>query len=371
MIDVPELGPHDALVMVMAAGVNFNNVWAARGMPVDVTKTQARWGEPTDFHIVGSDASGVVYAVGADVTNVKVGDRVVVHAGQWDPDDPRSLAGQRPRARAIRSASGATTRAGARSRSSPRCRRISACPKAEHLTWEEAAAPTLTGATAYRMLFGWPPNTVQPGDVVLVWGGSGGLGLARRSSSSMNAGGRAVAVVCSDEKGEYCEDARRGRLRQPQGVLALGRPAGVGLARVEGVVRRREGVRQGDLGRAGGDGRARRSCSSIPAQDTIPTSNFVCDRGGMIVICAGTTGYDTMVDVRYLWYMQKRYQGSHLFNDEQAAAFNDLVIDGQGPTTLGQTYAYDEVGHVAPADGRRQAPRGQRGGAGQRARARA
>ncbi len=50
--------------MVMAAGVNFNNVWAARGVPVDVTKTQARWGEPTEFHIVGSDAAGVVYAVG-------------------------------------------------------------------------------------------------------------------------------------------------------------------------------------------------------------------------------------------------------------------------------------------------------------------
>ena len=45
--------------------MNFNNVWAARGVPVDVTKTQARWGEPTDFHIVGSDAAGVVYAVGA------------------------------------------------------------------------------------------------------------------------------------------------------------------------------------------------------------------------------------------------------------------------------------------------------------------
>ena len=62
-----------------------------------------------------------------------------------------------------------------------------------------------------------------------------------------------------------------------------------------------------------------------PGQDTIPTSIFVADRGGMVVICAGTSGYDTMVDVRYLWYMQKRYQGSHLFNDEQAAAFNELV----------------------------------------------
>src|SRR5947208_10698731 len=88
VIDVPQIGPGEALVMVMAAGVNFNNVWAARGVPVDVTKTQARWGEPTDFHIVGSDASGIVYAVGADVTNVAVGEHVVVHAGQWDPADP-------------------------------------------------------------------------------------------------------------------------------------------------------------------------------------------------------------------------------------------------------------------------------------------
>ena len=82
--------------MLFAAGINFNNVWAARGVPVDVTKTQARWNEPTDFHIVGSDASGVVCAVGSEVTNVKVGDRVVVHAGQWDLDDPWLIGGGDP-----------------------------------------------------------------------------------------------------------------------------------------------------------------------------------------------------------------------------------------------------------------------------------
>ena len=96
VIDVPEIGPDDALVLVMAAGVNFNNVWAARGVPVDVTKTQARWGEPTDFHIVGSDAAGVVFAVGDRVTDVRVGDRVVVHAGQWDLDDPWVTGGNDP-----------------------------------------------------------------------------------------------------------------------------------------------------------------------------------------------------------------------------------------------------------------------------------
>src|SRR5213592_3913426 len=84
VIDVPELGPRDVLVATMAAGVNFNNVWAARGVPIDVTKGQARWGEPSEFHIVGSDASGIVYAVGEEVGSVGIGDAVVVHPGQWD-----------------------------------------------------------------------------------------------------------------------------------------------------------------------------------------------------------------------------------------------------------------------------------------------
>jgi crotonyl-CoA carboxylase/reductase len=91
-----------------------------------------------------------------------------------------------------------------------------------------------------------------------------------------------------------------------------------------------------------------------PGEDTIPTSIFVADRGAMVVICAGTTGYDTMVDVRYLWYMQKRYQGSHLFNDEQAAAFNDLVVARELETTLGHTYRYEEAGlvHQLMGDGK-------------------
>src|SRR6476660_7547032 len=96
VIDVPELGPRDVLVATMAAGVNFNNVWAARGIPIDVTKGQARWGEPTEFHIVGSDASGVVYAVGSDVRGVAVGDEVVVPPGQWNLDDPWVASGEDP-----------------------------------------------------------------------------------------------------------------------------------------------------------------------------------------------------------------------------------------------------------------------------------
>jgi crotonyl-CoA carboxylase/reductase len=354
VIDVPEIGPNEALVMVMAAGVNFNNVWAARGVPVDVTKTQARWGEPTDFHIVGSDAAGIVYSVGPDVTNVNVGDRVVVHAGQWDVDDPW-VAGKDPGLAASFRVWGYDTCWGSFAQFT-KVQAHQCLPKAEHLTWEEAAAPTLTGGTAYRMLHGWPPNTVSDGEVVLVWGGSGGLGSMAIQLVTL-AGGRAVAVVSSDEKGEYCK--RLGavgyvnRMRFDHWGVP---PAWNDPAWKEWF----EGAKA--FGKAVWEALGERTSPRIvfehPAQDTIPTSNFVCDRGGMVVICAGTTGYDTMIDVRYLWYLQKRYQGSHLFNDEQAAAFNDLVRDRKVSTTLGETYVYDETGAVHQMMGGGELPEG-------------
>src|SRR5438128_5419041 len=96
VIDTPHPGPGEALVLVMAAGINYNNVWAARGIPLDVTKVHGKYGEPTDFHIGGSDASGVVWAAGDGVSNVAVGDHVVVHPAQWDADDPGLAAGTDP-----------------------------------------------------------------------------------------------------------------------------------------------------------------------------------------------------------------------------------------------------------------------------------
>jgi crotonyl-CoA carboxylase/reductase len=355
VIDVPELGQHDALVMVMAAGVNFNNVWAARGVPVDVTRTQARWGEPTEFHIVGSDASGVVYAVGERVTNVKVGDRVVVHAGQWDHDDPWVEAGGDPGLAPSFRVWGYDSCWGSFAQFA-KVQAHQCLPKAEHLTWEEAAAPTLTGATAYRMLHGWPPHDVREGDVVLVWGGSGGLGSLAIQLVSL-AGGRAVAVVSSDQKGEYAKQLGAVGYVDRTRFDHWGVPPAWDSPEWKGWF---EGAKA--FGKAVWDVIGERTSPRIvfehPGQDTIPTSIFVCDRGGMVVICAGTTGYDTMVDVRYLWYMQKRYQGSHLFNDQQAAAFNDLVREGKVTSTLGHTYPYPEAGRVHQMMGEGRLPQG-------------
>jgi crotonyl-CoA carboxylase/reductase len=355
VLDVPELGPRDVLVATMAAGVNFNNVWAARGVPVDVTKTQARWGEPTDFHIVGSDASGIVYATGAEVTSVQVGDHVTVHPGQWDLDDPWITAGKDPGLAATFRVWGYDTCWGSMAQFT-KVQDHQCMPKAEHLTWEEAAAPTLTGGTAYRMLYGWPPNTVQEGDPVLVWGGSGGLGSLAVQLVT-NAGGRAVAVVSSDEKGEYAKSMGAVGFVNRKGFDHWGVPPAWDSPDWKGWL---DGAKA--FGKAFWDALGEKTSPRIvfehPGQDTIPTSNFVCDRGGMIVICAGTTGYDTMIDVRYLWYMQKRYQGSHLMNDEQAFAFNDLVRERKVVTTLGHAYAYDEIPEAHQLMGDGQLPEG-------------
>ncbi len=82
VVETPKLEADEVLVMVMAAGVNYNGVWAGLGKPIspfDVHKAE--------YHIAGSDAAGVVWAIGARVKRWKVGDEVVVHCNQDDGDD--------------------------------------------------------------------------------------------------------------------------------------------------------------------------------------------------------------------------------------------------------------------------------------------
>jgi crotonyl-CoA carboxylase/reductase len=83
-----------------------------------------------------------------------------------------------------------------------------------------------------------------------------------------------------------------------------------------------------------------------PGEATLPTSGFVCDIGGMVVICAGTSGYNITMDLRYHWMMQKRLQGSHLANDTQAEALNQLVLARKVDPCLSGTYSFDEIGYA-------------------------
>ncbi|MDA0218324.1 MAG: crotonyl-CoA carboxylase/reductase [Proteobacteria bacterium] len=344
VIPVPQIGPDEVLIWNMATGINYNNVWAALGFPVDViAERQKNLGESEDFHAGGSDCSGIVFKVGSAVTNVKPGDEVVVHSGWWRPDDPWVLSGKDPMLADSTRIWGYQTNYGSYCQFA-KAQAHQCQPKPKHLSWEEAGCYLLCASTAYRMLMGWAPNTIQKDDVVLVWGAAGGLGTyALQITRAL--GGKAVAVVSDDAKRQFCLD---------NGAV--------------GVINRNDFDHWGKMpdteskeygtwakgarafGKAIWDAVGEKVSPQIvfehPGESTLPTSGFVAATGGMIVICAGTTGYNITMDLRYHWMRQKRLQGSHLSNDEQAAAVNQLMIDKKIDPCLSETFSFDEIGHA-------------------------
>lgn len=80
-----------------------------------------------------------------------------------------------------------------------------------------------------------------------------------------------------------------------------------------------------------------------PGETTIPTSVLVCDTGGMVVVCAGTSGYAAQADLRYLWMRQKRLQGSHFANDVQAREYNELVMSKDVDPCLSATFSFEDI----------------------------
>jgi crotonyl-CoA carboxylase/reductase len=343
-VDVPVLKPKEILIASMAAGINFNNVWAARGIPIDVIKVRQRRGEPYDFHIGGSDVAGIVYAVGEDVKDVKVSDEVVVHHGGWNDDDPWVKSGKDPMLAPSATIWGYDTNFGSFGQFCV-AQEHQVLPKAPHLTWEEAAAATLVGTTAYRMLLGWEGNALKKDDIVLVWGGAGGLGSQAIQLAKIH-GAKAVAVVSGESKGEFCKKLGAAGYINRKDFDHWGIPPH--WTDEEGQKTWTAGCRA--FGKAVWDALGERKNPDIvfehPGEETIPTSIFVCEAGGMVVICAGTTGYSAMVDLRYHWVRQKRLQGSHGTNDEQARAYNQLVLDKKIDPCLGKLYSFDEIGQA-------------------------
>ena len=245
---IPELAPHDVLVYVMAAGVNYNNVWAAMGIPIDVIKTRQKKGEREDFHVGGSDASGVVWAIGSAVTSVAVGDDVVVHCGMWEVPD--GYAGD-PMFHPTQRIWGYESNWGSFAQYT-RVQDHQCVPKPPDLTWEQAAAYMLVGATAYRMLHGWSPNVVRDGDPVLIWGGAGGLGSMAIQIVRGQAGGRRDRDGGVGRRQEsVLQAARRGRRDRSAQVRSLGQaPALVRRHRDGPVAQGRARVWRRVLGRA-------------------------------------------------------------------------------------------------------------------------
>jgi crotonyl-CoA carboxylase/reductase len=341
-IPVPAVGPRQVLVQIMAAGVNYNGVWAASGRPVDVIGLRMRAGAREDYHVAGSDGAGIVWSVGSDVKRVKVGDQVVLSPSRFDPYAEDIIAGTDSTLSSSLLAYGYETNFGSFAQYTVvddyQCH-----PKPSRLNWAEAASYMLCGGTAYRQLLGWPPNTVTPGCPVLIWGGAGALGsMAIQLTRSF--GGIAIAVVSDEARAEHCMRlGAKGVIRRDQ-FSHWGRLPD--LDDRQAMKAWNEQVRM--FGRkfweALGEQRNPRIVFEHSGEGTIPTSMYICDIGGMVVTCGGTSGYNGDLDLRYLWMRQKRLQGSHGATLREYAAFNQLIASGAIEPCLSDVVPLPEAG---------------------------
>ncbi len=334
VVETPELDSHDVLVMVMASGVNYNGVWAGLGKPVSVFDMHG-----AEYHIAGSDAAGIVWAVGSKVKRWKVGDEVVVHCNQDDGDDEECNGGD-PMFSTSQRIWGYETPDGAFAQFT-RVQDRQLMPRPQHLTWEESGCYTLVHATAYRMLFGHRPHILRPGQNVLVWGASGGLGSMAIQIIAA-AGANAIGVISDPDKEEF--------------VKQLG---------AMGTINRKNFNCWGQLPKVGSDefktwmNEAKKFGKAIfeytgkgnevdlvfehPGESTFPVSCLVAKRGGMVVFCAGTTGFNLTFDARFVWMRQKRIQGSHFANLMQASQANKLVVDRRIDPCMSEVHTWDDI----------------------------
>jgi crotonyl-CoA reductase len=342
-VPLPPLGPNEVLIAPMASAINYNTVWTSLFEPVSTFSFLERFGKESDlgarhdlpYHVVGSDAAAVVLRTGPGVTQWKPGDRVTVHCNYVDLEQPHghedSMLDPAQRIWGFETNFGSLADI-----SMVKANQL--MPMPTHLAWEEAASLGLVMATSYRMLVGSNAAQMKQGDIVLIWGASGGIG-GFATQFVLNGGGIPVCVVSSEEKAELLR--RTG---------------------VEHVIdRKAEGYRFHDQDGAPDYAEMRRLGKKIrelvgqdpdivfehPGRTTFGASVLVCKRGGTIVTCASTSGYLHEYDNRHLWMRLKRIVGSHFANYNEAWQANRLVDLGMIHPTLSETRPLEEVGEAA------------------------
>jgi crotonyl-CoA reductase len=340
---LPELAPDEAYVAVMASSINFNTVWTSIFEPLPTFGFLKRlgresvWGARHDqpFHVMGSDASGVVLRTGSAVRNWKAGDKVTVHCNYVDDQDPSahddSMLATNQRIWGFESNFGGLAEIAV-------VKANQLMPKAAHLTWEEAAVNALCNSTSYRMIVSPNGSQMTQGQTVLVWGASGGIG-AYACQYVLNGGGTPVGVVSSPERAALLHD--------------------MGVEHV--IDRKAEGYKfwndegEQDPGEWKRLGKKIRELTGTdpdivfehPGRSTMGASVFVAKRGGMIITCAATSGFMIEYDNRYLWMNLKTLKGCHFANYREAWEANRLVCEGKIHPTLSQTYALADTGEAA------------------------
>src|SRR5829696_8719384 len=343
-VPVPELAPGEALVAVMASAINYNTVWTSIFEPVSTFSFLERYGRLSEYtkrhdlpyHVVGSDLAGVVLRVGPGVNKWKPGDEVVAHCLSVELEDPAghddTMMDPQQRIWGFETNFGGLAELAL-------VKSNQLMPKPGHLSWEEAAAPGLVNSTAYRQLVSHNGANMKQGDVVLIWGASGGLG-SYATQMALNGGAIPVCVVSSPEKAAI--------VRAMGAELVIDRSQeDYRFWKDEDTQDPKEWQRLGKKIRELTGGDDVDIVFEHPGRETFGASVYVAKKGGTIVTCASTTGYMHSYDNRYLWMNLKRIIGSHFANYKEAWEANRLIDRGLIHPTLSKVYAMEDVGQAA------------------------
>jgi crotonyl-CoA reductase len=342
-VPVPAPGPGEALVAVMASAVNYNTVWTSIFEPVSTFGFLQKYGRLSPlakrhdlpYHVVGSDLAGVVLRTGPGVYAWRPGQEVVAHclSVELERPDGHNDTMLDPEQRIW----GYETNFGGMAELAL-VKANQLMPKATHLSWEEAACPGLVNSTAYRQLVSRNGADLKQGDVVLIWGASGGLG-SYATQLALNGGAIPVCVVSSPDKADLC--------RAMGAELIIDR-----LAEAYQFWRDATTQDQGEWRRLGArireltGGEDPDIVFEHPGRETFGASTFVARKGGTIVSCASTSGFMHEYDNRYLWMNLKRIIGSHFANYREAWEANRLIQKGAIHPTLSKTYPLERVGQA-------------------------
>lgn len=342
-VPTPELAPDECLVAVMASSINFNTVWSAIFEPVSTFGSLARlaresdWAKrhDLDYHVLGSDAAGVVLRVGTAVRNWKPGDRITAHCNHLDDQDP-SAHDDSMMATNQRIWGYETNFGGLAELAVLKANQL--MPKPKHLSWEESAVNALCSSTSYRMLVSKNGAAMKQGDVVLIWGATGGIG-AYAVQYVLNGGGIPVGVVSSPEKAKILHEL---------GCDAVidRKTANYKFWNDDNTHNESEWRRLGkDIrGLVGEDPDI---VFEHPGRSTFGASMYVVKRGGTVVTCAATSGFMLEFDNRHFWMRLKRLVGSHFANYREAWDANRLMCKGMIHPVLSQVFSLEETGLAA------------------------
>ena len=343
-VPTPELGPGEALVAVMASAINYNTVWTAIFEPMSTFGFLQRYGRTSPlarrhdlpYHVVGSDLAGVVLRTGDGVNAWRPGDEVVAHCLSVELEHPDghndTMLDPEQRIWGFE-----TNFGGLAELALVKANQL--MPKPAHLSWEEAACPGLVNSTAYRQLVSRNGAGMKQGDVVLIWGASGGLG-SYATQFALNGGATPVCVVSSPRKAELC--------RRMGAELIIDRAVeDYRFWRDEHTPDPAEWKRLGARIRELTGGEDPDIVFEHPGRETFGASVFVARRGGTIVTCASTSGFSHVYDNRYLWMHLKRIVGSHFANYREAWEANRLVAKGRIHPTLSRVYPLEQTGQAA------------------------